>query len=206
MSPLTVNSIKNTEIVPSERIAQKIYLIREQRVMLDSDLAVLYGVKAIRLREQVKRNIERFPENYMFQLNEEETGLMVSQNAIPSKSHFGGFLPYVFTEYGVVMLSSVLKSGKALQMSFIVVNAFVRLRRLAELSKEAVSKINEHDIKLLLHDKKLNEHENGINTALGYIIGTSKKKKQEKKYGFKIDKSNNTIKEDEYVAIYGQQH
>jgi hypothetical protein len=189
-------------MMPVERIAQKIHLIRGQRVMLDTDLAVLYGVKPIRLREQVKRNIKRFPESYMFQLNETEAALMVSQNAIPSKKHLGGYLPYVFTEFGVVMLSNVLKSDKAIQMSFIVIDAFVRLRKLAELSKETISKINEHDIKLLLHDKKLKEHENSINAVVGHIIGTTKKKKQEKKYGFKIDENKNVVEEEQNVAIY----
>jgi hypothetical protein len=80
----------------------KIYLIRNHKVMLDRDLAELYGVKAIRLREQVKRNQERFPENFMFQLTEKEVENMVSQNAIPSRQHLGGSLPYAFTEHGVL--------------------------------------------------------------------------------------------------------
>ena len=74
------------ELIPAEVIERKIYMIRGQKVMLDKDLAVLYGVKPIRLREQVKRNIRRFPEDFMFQLNEEESDIMVSQNAIPSRN------------------------------------------------------------------------------------------------------------------------
>ena len=88
-------------------IERRIYLIRAHKVMLDSDLAELYGVKPIRLREQVKRNRERFPEDFMFQLNNKEVDIMVSQNAIPSRQHPGGSLPYVFTQEGVAMLSSV---------------------------------------------------------------------------------------------------
>lgn len=88
------------EIVSEEFIASKIYVVRNQRIMLDRDLDSLYDVKPIRMREQVKWNSERFPENFMFRLNEEETALMVSQNAIPSKQHLGGALPYVFTEHG----------------------------------------------------------------------------------------------------------
>ena len=83
--------------IPDEVIISKIYLIRGQKVMIDRDLAELYGVEARRLREQVKRNIGRFPQNFMFQLTEEETENMVSQNATPSKQHLGGHLPYVFT-------------------------------------------------------------------------------------------------------------
>lgn len=83
--------------------------------MLDKDLAELYGVQSIRLREQVKRNKVRFPEKFMFQLTEIEAEYMVSQNAIPSKQHLGGFLPYVFTEHGVLMLANVLKMIKPLK-------------------------------------------------------------------------------------------
>ncbi|MGB2598871.1 MAG: ORF6N domain-containing protein [Candidatus Omnitrophota bacterium] len=83
------------ELIPKEVIEQKIYLIRGQKVMLDRDLAVLYGVKAIRLREQVKRNKKRFPGDFMFQLTAEKTETMVSQNAIPSQKHLGGYLSYI---------------------------------------------------------------------------------------------------------------
>ena len=82
------------ELIPQERIARRIFVIRGQKVMLDRDLAGLYGVKAIRLREQVKRNINRFPEDFMFQLDEAEIDFMVSQNAIPSRKHLGGYRPY----------------------------------------------------------------------------------------------------------------
>ena len=92
----------STVLIPDERIMDKIYLIRNQKVMLDRDLANLFSVKAIRLREQVKRNPEKFPNHFMFQLSESETDFMVSQNAIPSKKHIVGTLPYVFTEYEVI--------------------------------------------------------------------------------------------------------
>ena len=97
--------------------------------MLDRDLAELYGVKSIRLREQVKRNQERFPENFMFQLTEKEVEKMVSQNAIPSKQHLGGYLPYAFTEHGVLMLANVLKSNQAITMSIRIIEIFVKLRK-----------------------------------------------------------------------------
>ena len=92
-------------IVSQMVILSKIFLLRGQNVMLDRDLAELYDVKSIRLREQVKRNIKRFPENFMFQLAEEEAEWMVSQNAIPSKQHLGGTVPCVFSEHGVLQLS-----------------------------------------------------------------------------------------------------
>ena len=88
-------------LLPDEIITSKIFFIRSEKVMLNRDLAVLFDVKAIRLREQLKRNREKFSPHFMFQLTNEEVVLMVSQNAIPSRQHFGGSLPYVFTEHGV---------------------------------------------------------------------------------------------------------
>ena len=117
-------------LIPKEIIERKIYLIRGQKVMLDRDLAVLYGVKAIRLREQVKRNKKRFPEDFMFQLNTKETQTMVSQNAIPSQKHLGGYLPYVFTEQGVAMLSSVLNSERAILVNIQIMRTFTKLRKM----------------------------------------------------------------------------
>lgn len=197
-------------MIPVEKIDQKIYVIRGQRVMLDSDMAKLYGVNVKRLNEQVKRNIERFPESYMFQLSTAEKEDLRSQIVTSSlksqiaTSSWGGArkLPYVFTEHGVVMLSSAIKSMEAVKMSFIIVEAFVRMRKFSETGKETSLKIREHDIKLLLHDKKLEEHENRINAVVGHLIGTAKKKKQEKKYGFKIYENNNAVEEEQNVAVY----
>lgn len=109
--------------------------------MLDRDLAELYGVKAIRLREQVKRNQERFPENFMFQLTEKEVEAMVSQNAIPSKQHLGGYFPYAFTEHGVLMLANVLKSEQAITMSIRIIEIFVKLRELLLTHKDILLKL-----------------------------------------------------------------
>ncbi|MFA6144233.1 MAG: ORF6N domain-containing protein [Sulfuricurvum sp.] len=121
------NSIQPLQI--TNEIQSKIYTLRDTQVMLDKDLATLYGVKPIRLREQVKRNIERFPDDFMFELNEQEIDFMVSQNAIPSKQHLGGAKPYVFTEQGVSMLSSVLRTDMAVQMSIQIVRAFVKMKK-----------------------------------------------------------------------------
>ena len=112
--------------IPDEVVMNKIYQIRDHRVMLDRDLAELYGVKAIRLREQVKRNQKRFTVTFMFQLTEMEVENMVSQNAIPSRQHLGGYLPYAFTERGVLMLANVLKSDQAIRMSIRIVEIFVK--------------------------------------------------------------------------------
>ncbi len=91
-------------IIPHEVLINKIYFLRNEKVMIDRDLAELYGVKAIRLREQVKRNLTKFPAHFMFHLTEKEVEVMVSQNAIPSKQHLGGALPFAFIEHGVLML------------------------------------------------------------------------------------------------------
>lgn len=145
----------DTVIVPDEVVMNKIYVIRGQKVMLDRDLAGLYGVKAIRLREQVKRNKERFPENFMMQLTEKEVEDMVSQNAIPSKQALGGALPYVFTEHGVLMLSNVLKSEKAIQMSIRIIEVFVKLREVILLHKEVSLLVEEVEKKLIKQDEKI---------------------------------------------------
>lgn len=171
------------EIIPKELILSKIYMVRGQRVMLDKDLAELYDVKAIRLREQVKRNEDRFPENFMFQLTEEETEDMVSQNAIPSKQHLGGALPYVFTEHGVLQLANVLRSGRAVQMSIKIIDVFVQMRELFLTHKDILSElekirseVGDHskDIELIfkylkqLESAKQQEIEQQNRTPIGY--------------------------------------
>jgi len=109
--------------------------------MLDRDLAELYGVKPIALRQQVKRNRERFPEDFMFQLAAAEAGQLVSQSVIPSRRSFGGFMPYVFTQEGVAMLSSVLRSPSAVQMNIDIMRAFVRLRQLIENNRDIATRV-----------------------------------------------------------------
>jgi hypothetical protein len=117
-------------IIPAERIEAKILLIRGQKVMLDRDLAALYQVRAIALRQAVKRNLNRFPEDFVFQLSRKEAEALVSQTVIPSRRSFGGALPYVFTEQGVAMLSSVLRSKRAVLVNVEIMRTFVRLRRM----------------------------------------------------------------------------
>ena len=140
-------------------IQNRIYEIRGERVMLDRDLAELYEVENRALKQAVKRNLDRFPNDFMFQLTEIEVGNMVSQNVIPSKSYFGGALPYAFTEQGVSMLSSVLKSKKALQVNIAIMRTFVEVRKFAvqhnnfsqqlkQLRQELMERIGEHDTQL----------------------------------------------------------
>jgi len=143
------------ELISHEVIEQRIFLIRGHRVMLDRDLSVLYGVKPIRLREQVKRNIARFPEDFMLQLTENEIDFMVSQNAIPSRKHLGGYRPYVFTEEGVAMLAIVLNSERAIQVNIAIMRAFVKLRQILSTHKELAYKLTELEHKIEKHDAEI---------------------------------------------------
>lgn len=128
-------SVENgTLLIPDERIIEKIFLIRDQKVMLDRDLAKLFSVKAIRLREQVKRNPDKFPVHFMFQLTDTEVEILVSHFAIPSRKFLGGALPLVFTEHGVLQLANVLKSNTAVQISIRIIEIFVSLRQTSRIN------------------------------------------------------------------------
>ncbi|RZV39167.1 MAG: ORF6N domain-containing protein [Candidatus Acidulodesulfobacterium acidiphilum] len=144
------------ERVPIEIIESKIYLIRNQRVMLDSDIAELYGVTTKRFNEQVKRNIERFPEDFMFKLTDEEYKILRSQFATSNIIHGGRrYTPYVFTEHGAIMAATILNSSKAVEMSIFVVRAFVKLREITSSNKELAQKLNELEKKYEKHDKDI---------------------------------------------------
>ena len=139
------------DLIPREVIERKIYLIRGHKVMLSMDLARLYGVPTMRLNEQVKRNIKRFPDDFMFQLNKEEYEILISQFAISS---WGGrrHRPYAFTEQGVAMLSSVLNSERAIQVNIAIMRAFVRLKAVLSTHKELAHKLKELENKIEKHD------------------------------------------------------
>ncbi len=132
-----------SNLVPEEVIERKIFLVRGQKVMLDRDLAYLYGVETAQLKRQVKRNIERFPEDFMFTLNDKEVEILVCHFGIPSKSYFGGANPYAFTEHGVLMLSSVLNSKKAIQVNIQIMRTFTKLREIIMTHKDLQRKIED---------------------------------------------------------------
>jgi len=136
-------ALKTVSITPELLVDRRIYVIRDQRVMLDRDLAQLYGVKAIALRQQVKRNIDRFPKDFLFQLHAREIKHLVSQNVIPDERSLGGFKPYAFTEQGVAMLSSVLTSKKALHVNIAIMRAFVRMREMLLNHQDLLRKIQD---------------------------------------------------------------
>lgn len=136
----------NVGIIPVERIASRIYLIREQRVMLDADLAELYGVLTKNLNLAVRRNERRFPEDFMFQLTTEETEALRLQIAASNTGRGGRrYLPFVFTEQGVAMLSSVLKSDRAADVNVAVMRTFVRLRHVLATNEDLARKVERHD-------------------------------------------------------------
>jgi ORF6N domain len=141
----------NKKEIAVEVVATKILLVRGRKVILDRDLAVLYEVETFNLNKAVKRNIDRFPEDFMFQLTKEECKNLIFQNGISS---WGGrrHLPYAFTEQGVAMLSSVLKSKRAIWVNIAIMRAFVKLREMLLTHKELVQKLEELERKYQLHE------------------------------------------------------
>lgn len=174
---------KSQSIIPDEIVMNKIYQIRGQKVMLDNDLADLYEVETRRLNEQVKRNIDRFPEDFMFQLTKEEFEYLKSQIATSS---WGGRrkLPFVFTEHGVLMLSSVLNSDRAINVNIQIMRIFTRVRQL--LNENLSVKLELEKIK-----KKLENQDKNIELVFNYLDELMEKKenpKPRRKIGYKLPK------------------
>jgi hypothetical protein len=145
-----------TALVPIEHIAQSILILRGQRVLLDSDLAALYGVPTKRFNEQVKRNLGRFPPDFMFQLSQEEVEILRSHFAT-SRSGWGGrrYAPHAFTEHGAIMAAMILNSRHAVDMSVYVVRAFVQLRSLLASNSELARKFAELERRVSTHDQAI---------------------------------------------------
>jgi phage regulator Rha-like protein len=165
-------------LIPVEVIERKNLLIRGQKVMLDADLAELYGVSTKRLNEQVRRNLNRFPPDFMFQLNEEETEILRSQIAT-SKIGRGGrrYFPYVFSEQGVVMLSSVLNSERAIEVNILIIRAFVKLREMVASNKDLAKRLN-------ALEKKYNAQFKVVFEAISQLMAPPVKPKR--KIGFEL--------------------
>jgi phage regulator Rha-like protein len=187
---------KDLSIVSIEIVERKIYLIRGMKVMLDSDLAELYDVPTFRLNEAVKRNKGRFPSDFMFQLTEKEsknlrcqfgTLNLTSQIAMSSSKHGGRrYMPFVFTEHGVAMLSSVLKSKKAVQVNILIVRAFIKLRELLATHKDLILEIDKIKREQKNQSQKINSVINIISQMLNPPINENKepigfKEREEKK-------------------------
>jgi hypothetical protein len=131
------------------QVERRILLLRGQKVMLDFDLAELYGVETRALKQAVRRNLDRFPADFMFELSAAEIKSLVSQTVIPSRGKFGGATPMAFTEQGVAMLSSVLRSPRALKVNIAIMRTFVRLREMllsnADLARKLADLENKYD-------------------------------------------------------------
>lgn len=148
------------QLIPIEAIERRIFLIRGQKVMIDRDIAELYGVSTKRLNEQVKRNRERFPQDFMFQLTLEEGRSLLSsrsQNATLKRGQNVKYAPFVFTEHGAVMAANVLNSSVAVRASIQVVRAFVRLREFLATHKELARKLEELERKYAAHDVRIQQ-------------------------------------------------
>ena len=168
---------QHDSLIPQKRIEQSILLIRGQKVLLDKDLAEMYGVKTRDLNKAVQRNRDRFPMDFMFQLTQEEFKNLMFHFGT---SRWGGTrkLPSAFTELGVAMLSSVLNSKRAVKMSIFIINTFVRLRQMLYTHKELADKLQLVEGKVILHDKAIQE----INQVIEELVAP--KPEKDKKIGF----------------------
>ncbi|MDX2112909.1 MAG: ORF6N domain-containing protein [Alphaproteobacteria bacterium] len=173
-------------LIPLQRIEQKILLIRGQKVLLDSDLAELYGVTTKRLNEQVKRNIERFPKHFMFQLTHQELELLRSQFATTNYTKTR-VPPYAFTEHGTLQAANVLNSGAAIRVGMMVIEAFLKLRALTASQSAIMRKLEQHEKQIgylfdLLKDMATPENETGYKSSkIGYLRDDDKIKLRSKK-------------------------
>lgn len=159
----------SSDLLPLETITQHILVLRGQKVLLDSDLAALYGVETRRLNEQVRRNLERFPEDFIFEVNAEEMANLKSHFATSS---WGGRrkLPLAFTEHGAIMAATVLKSPRAVEVAVYVVRAFIRLRELVISNKELAQRLDELESKADLIEVKHDNFEHNTRVQLKQIF------------------------------------
>jgi hypothetical protein len=152
-----------TAMVVASKVDSKIFVLRGQRVILDRDLAELYGVQVRQLNQQAKRNAKRFPPAFRFQLSPHELKILRSQNVISSEGHGGArYLPYAFTEHGAIMAATVLNSERAIEMSVFVVLAFVRMRRAIAGNRNVLTKLAELERRLEGHDTDIQDLMNAI--------------------------------------------
>ena len=174
---------KSKEIVQVGKIEQRILLIRGEKVVIDSDLAEFYGVPTKRLNEQVKRNRDRFPDDFIFQLTEEEKSEVVAKCDHLSKLKFSSSQPYAFTEHGTIMAASILNSPRAIEVSVYIVRAFIKLRETIAQHKELAQKISRIENRLANHDHQIIS----LVKAIKQLINTEPVPKK-RRIGFQIEK------------------
>jgi phage regulator Rha-like protein len=173
--------MRTSTFIRTNVIDRYIFLIRGRKVLLSPHLAELYGVETRSLNQAVKRNKKRFPKEFMFRLNNAEVSLLVSQNVIPHKKYFGGSLPYVFTEHGVAMLATVLNSERAVNISILIIKAFVRLRELLATHKELAEKFHLLEMRIDKHDETIQS----MIDAIRQLINPPEKVKRQ--IGFRVE-------------------
>lgn len=178
----------NNDLTVSITIENRIFTIRGQKVMIDRDLAQLYGVETKKLNQAVKRNIKRFPKNFMFQLNDDEQKELVTNCDHLQNLRYSYQNAYAFTEHGVTMLASVLNSDRAIEISIKIVEAFIALRQYAMLQSSKNAEIEELKKMLMLHientGNKLSEHDETIKQIIGVLNNLIDKPRETKRIGF----------------------
>jgi hypothetical protein len=152
---IMINDIEKANVITDEVIINKIFIIRNQQVMIDSDLAELYDVSTKRLNEAVKRNVKRFPSDFMFQLTVDEKEKLVANCDHLKKLKFSPYLPFVFTEHGAVMMASVLNSERAIIVNIQIIRIFNKMREMALLHKELLMEMQKINSKLSDHEDKI---------------------------------------------------
>jgi len=191
MCDLKLISMNKAALVLAKKVDSKILVLRDQKVILDAELAALYGVSVKRLNEQIKRNAKRFPADFLFRLSPAEYQNLRSQNATSSSSHGGRrYLPHAFTEHGAIMAATVLNSKRAIEMSIFVVRAFVRMRQALAANQQIVTKLSEIERRLEGHDVEIQELVDAIrelmaplpanNRRIGFEAPASSNKAQNK--------------------------
>jgi hypothetical protein len=173
---------KNNVVIKDEVLMNKILVVRGQKVMIDKDLAELYGTTTFRLNEQVKRNIKRFPADFMFQLTVKEKNEVIANCDNLQSLKFSAHLPFVFTEHGAVMLASVLNSQRAVEVNIRIVRVFIKMREILLVHKDVLLKIEQIE-------KRIDSQDEKILVLFDYLKQlVSDKKKPRKAIGYRISK------------------
>ncbi|MBP6430979.1 MAG: ORF6N domain-containing protein [Ferruginibacter sp.] len=168
-------------LVIEQKILNRIYVVRGEKIMLDKDLAELFRIETRVLKQAVKRNTDRFPKDFMFEMTAKEIDSMVSQNVIPSKSYFGGARPFCFTEQGVTMLSCILNSKTAIEVNLRVVRVFVKMREYALTHKEILLQLSKLEKEVKGNSKDIEN----IFMVLKELLAKDAKPTSRNKIGFK---------------------
>lgn len=174
-----MTSKKQSVIIPDEMLMSRILLVRGKKVMLDRDLAELYGVTTTRLNEQVKRNLKRFPKDFMFQVNEREKQDLIDNYEYLKGLRFSPHKPFVFTEHGAVMLASVLNSKRAIDANIQIVRIFTRMREVLSTNQHIISKLDVLEQQVIHNNSDIQE----LFNALRHLLNTDTTKR--KKIGFR---------------------